>query len=235
MNKMILIFMLFAHNACALNGQETFLQANKQYEEKHFEKALGLYSSIEKKGAVIWYNMGNCHYQLGHEVDALACWKRAENGASRALLRDIEYNIDAVMYEQKGTSQESLLNKLMKLINHISTLLIQIIFLIVWIGFILAIRLSKHSKKYKVASFVLSALMLPLATLVGFKYVHQQEAVAFARMDAKLFAGPNEKYHVIGDVTEKSQLRVCAKDGNWYKIAHQKQIGWMNSNDLIVL
>lgn len=232
----VLIFLfLWSAPLFAINGQETFLQANKQYQNKNYEKALTLYVSIEKKGAATWYNMGNCHYQLGHEADALVCWKRAQKNPSSSLQKDIAYNIDVVMNEQSESHEATGFNKLMMLLQRVSTLLAQIIFLLVLIALFLAIRLSKHSKKYKVASFVLCAFMLPIAALVGFKYVHHQESIAIAHTDAKLFAGPNEKYHVVGTVAAKNQLLVHAKNGNWYKVAHRKQMGWVSSDDVVML
>lgn len=235
MKKILLALILYTNFVCALNGQETFLQANKQYQNKNFEKALTLYAIIEKKGAAIWYNMGNCHYQLGHEADALVCWKRAQKDASSHLQKDIAYNIDVVMSEQSESHEAAGFTKLMMLLQHVSTLLAQIIFLLVLIALFIAIRLSKHSKKYKVASFVLCALMLPIAALVGFKYVHHQESIAIALTDAKLFAGPNEKYHEVGTVAAKNELRVHAKNGNWYKVACRKQMGWVSSDDVVML
>jgi tetratricopeptide (TPR) repeat protein len=235
MKKTLLFFILYAHFASAINGQETFLQANKQYQNKNYEKALTLYATIEKKGGAIWYNMGNCHYQLGHEADALVCWKRAQRSASNSLQKEIAYNIDVVMNEQSESHEATAFAKLMMLLQHVSTLFAQIIFLLLLIALFLAIRLSKHSKKYKVASFVLCAFMLPVAALVGFKYAHHQESIAIALTDAKLFAGPNEKYHVVATIAAKNQLRVHAKNGNWYKVAHYKQMGWVNSDDVVVL
>lgn len=235
MKKILLFIILYANFALALNGQETFLQANKEYLNNKYEKALNLYASIEKKGSATWYNMGNCHYQLGHEADALVCWKRAQKDASSHLQNDIAYNIDVVMNEQSESHEAATFIKLMGPVQRVSTLIVQIIFLLMLIALFLAIRLSKHSKKYKVASFVLCALMLPLAALVGFKYVHHQESIAIARTDAKLFAGPNEKYHIVATIAAKTQLAVHAKNGNWYKVAHHKQMGWVSANDVVVL
>ena len=151
------------------------------------------------------------------------------------LQNDIAYNIDVEMNEQSESHEPTGFTKLMALVQRVSTLLAQIIFLLVLIALFLAIRLSKHSKKYKVASFVLCAFMLPLAALVGFKYAHHQESIAIARTDAKLFAGPNEKYHIVATIAAKNQVSVHAKNGNWYKVAHRKQMGWVSSDDVVVL
>lgn len=230
-----LIFLFGAPSLYALNGQETFLQANKLYQEKRFADALAHYSKIDKKGAATWYNMGNCHYQLSHETDALLCWKRAQKDASISLSRDIEFNIDAVRDQQRKSDEKTVFNELILILRHIPILLIQILFLIVWIALFVVIRLSKHSKKYKVASFVLISFMIPLAALAAVKYKDNQTQLAIAFQDAHLFAGPNEKYHVICPVAAKEFLRIYSKQGDWYKVEHSNQMGWVSSSDIVVV
>lgn len=220
-------------NSVGFNNQETFLQANNEYQEKNYEKALTLYSKIKDKGAATWYNMGNCHYQLGHEADALICWKRAQQGASYALKKDSAYNIDFVLHAERDQYVRTGFAKIKYGMNEIwhygTSLGVQLLFLLVWAMFWIAIHLSKRGKKYKVASFVLAALIAPLGCNVLFRYVQSMQIHAIVHTSAPLYAGPNEKYHVVGSVQVKDQLAVCAKIDNWYKVAHGKQTGWVNS------
>lgn len=212
--------------ACAVNGQETFLQANQAYQEKKYEKALTLYSKINQKGAAVWYNMGNCHYHLDHQSDALVCWKRAQKGASKKIMQDAASNIDAVLADTKSAQSP---------FWALSLLLLQFLFLITWFLFALGLRLSKRGKKYKVATFILGILLIPQSVYIGHSYVHRDELQAIVHQDTNLYAGPNEKYHIIGHLEAKGQLRVCMKDDNWYKVAHGKQIGWVHSSAVIIV
>lgn len=219
--------------AYAINNQEIFLQANKEYQEKNYEKALTLYSKIKEKGAATWYNMGNCHYELGHEADALICWKRSQKGASAAIKKDSAYNIDLVMYGEEKLHEPTGFAKLAALLKsvwHTGSLLgLQLLFLLLWAALWIAIRLSKRGKKYKVASFVLAVLIVPLGCNVAFRYVQTRLGMAMVHTDAKLYAGPNDKYHVVGELSAKDQLTVYTKMDNWYKVAHGKQVGWVSA------
>ena len=65
----------------AENFEEIFLRANEAYHEKEFQKALSLYDTIYPKSSVVYYNMGNCWYRLGNNLEALLCWRKAEHNA----------------------------------------------------------------------------------------------------------------------------------------------------------
>jgi len=100
------IFFALAHTAAFAkenknNAQEFFLRANKEYNNKRFDQAYKLYTTIDPKGRAVWYNLGNCNYELKKYPDALICWRRAQQEASHAENKDIEYNI-AQAREQEG-------------------------------------------------------------------------------------------------------------------------------------
>ncbi len=218
----------------ALNGQETFLQGNNAYQENDYEKALNLYSKIEKRGSAVWYNMGNCHYHLGHEADAIACWKRSQKGGSASLCTDSACNIDAVLQESEQ-NKTSFVHKLSFAWNAGSVFMIQLIFLLVWMVFCCALYLSKRGKKYKVATFVFGVLILPLGANLVHRYIHRNDGYAIVHTEAQLYAGPNEQYHVVGTVGSKEQLVVYTKNDNWYKVASGKQNGWINARSVVVI
>lgn len=235
MKKLFLVLLLCVFEIFGQNNQETFLQANKCYQEKQFEKALNLYTKIKNKGAVIWYNMGNCHYQLGHESDALVCWMRAQKEAPSSLQENIAYNIDVVVNGENQSHESTGFAKIIMRLEHVSTLLLQLVFLLLSFVLFLVIRLSKHSKKYKVASFVLCVMMAPLAGLIGYKFAYSNQELAIAHRETKLFAGPNAKYHVIGSIAQNVQLAVQEKHDNWYKVTHREIVGWINADDVVMI
>ena len=74
-------------------NEELFLQAQKQYEQKNFDKARELFASIPNKGEAVWYNLGNCAYKMQDFQAALVYWNCAEYSATTfKQLRDIWQN-----------------------------------------------------------------------------------------------------------------------------------------------
>ena len=75
------------------NNEELFLQANQQYDAGNYAQAIEIYESIAPHGRGVDYNLGNCWYQQGEYAQAIACWLRAQRGASRNEQASIAHNI----------------------------------------------------------------------------------------------------------------------------------------------
>jgi len=77
---------------CSGSGEELFLRANKYCEQHDWSQALTLYRSINQKGSLVWYNMGNCCYHLKNYTEALIYWKRAEQGTLYKIYAQSKHN-----------------------------------------------------------------------------------------------------------------------------------------------
>ena len=97
MKKSLLILLMsltVGSFALGLTSEEVFLRANLFYEKGDMKEALKSYKEIEPKGQAVWYNMGNCYYQLKENAEAILCWKRAGKGSTTSSLYDkIEKNV----------------------------------------------------------------------------------------------------------------------------------------------
>lgn len=222
--------------------QETFLRAHKCYECKDFKQAHELYAAIGNKSAATWYNMGNCCFQLGNYVDAVACWHHAQRGASGAVVEDIAYNIDIAeqklgLEKQDQSIWTRISMHLKKRMNGFSLLMLQILFLLTWFALFFFIKKRKRGKKYR--SLIIGILlMINVFFVLGLtlKYYDalQQKGVVMKQQN-QIFAGPNEQYHVVGTLPIASCVKIIEQRGSWCKIKYSQDAGWVKSETLTIV
>lgn len=77
----ILILLLFTYQALAQGVRTQFEQANKLYQEEKFEEAADSYQDLLSSGyesAGVYYNLGNCYFQLDQLGLSILNYRRAE-------------------------------------------------------------------------------------------------------------------------------------------------------------
>lgn len=244
---------------CIFAQQETFLQANKLYENKEYKAALDLYNSIEKKGVATWYNMGNCAFKLGDFGIARAYWQCAQRGANKNELDAILSNI-SVVNEKIGISEtESSWHRTLKLllnrINYFSLLFLQLLFLFSWFllvrqcyltvnhgsleinnrGFFF-IKNVNHGKKYRTLSLIfLLVCNLIFIFALYLKYNEIQYKGIVMKENVAIFAGPNEQFHVLNTLPIASEVTIIESQKQWCKVQHSKGCGWILSDSITVI
>ena len=229
-------FALLVVSLCyARDVEETFLRANNLYQEKKYQEALDLYSSIDKKGCATLYNMGNCAFKLNKHVDALVCWKRACRHSTSRELNELAKNIE-VAHEIMGKEPErgSIGNFFHRFSERFSMFFFQLLFLIGWFALFVAIFVLRRYRRG------LLVLLLPfnivLGSFVAVKYRLAKYPVAIVtKKTAKIFSGPDENYHTLGVVPCADELRVIEKKGLWCKVRAQRLVGWVLADTLEVI
>ncbi|MDP3888938.1 MAG: hypothetical protein Q8Q25_00130, partial [bacterium] len=118
----------------AQNDEEQFLRAHQEYMNGRYEQALALYQSIENKGSATWYNVGNCHYHMNNYPQALACWYRAQCGASSKECDAIMHNINEVHNRTDSSELKTMhiIHWFAKPFSHFSLFILQLLFLGSW-------------------------------------------------------------------------------------------------------
>jgi len=219
----------------ARDVEESFLKANREYQNKNYEKALELYQSIEKKGPATWCNMGNCSFKLKKYVDALVCWRRAKKNVSRVELIDLNKNIAAVDQllgrAPKAGSLEFFLDNLL---GRFSLFSFQFIFLFFWLslfGFLFFLKKRKA---------IFLSVLIPLNFVFGFglfaKYrLHSCSQAIVIDRTASLFVGPDEKYLVVCKPNFADEVRVIDQKENWCKVKVNGLSGWMLADNLAII
>lgn len=229
----ILLFVCAAlvHAKPKQNTQEVFLRANKEYKEGQFQKARELYESITPKGRAVWYNLGNSLYQLKQYPHAIAAWRRAQEGAPLEELKNIEYNINCAR-EQSG--YRAIINPTWYRLLRASTVLvplvlIELIFLLAWYLLFWVVIIRRGTKG--IMNMILITVLLCIIVWFGAAlYVHHQEscyAKAVVHQQTAVYAGPHDRYHVVGELVSSDELNILEQRAGWCKIMHDQTYGWV--------
>lgn len=232
--KVCLIFLMLFVSLCARNAQETFLRANKLYEEKEYIKALQEYQSIEKKGPAVYYNMGNCYYHIGNETQALICYKRAKKDAKNNLIDNCNYNIDLIAHPGEVSHFSWFASLCNKQINRFSLLMIQLLFLILWLLFCWLLYTRKQFKnKLMVCGAFL--FLVPLSFVLYEKYKSVCHLKGIVCFETSLYAGPNTQYHVRQTLLAMQEVEIQQEKDKWFKIRYNKNVGWIPKDVITII
>ncbi len=217
----------------ARDFEETFLQANRYYQNKEYQKALDLYDSIDRKGVATWHNMGNCAFKLNRHLDALTCWKRARKTATAKEQQELDRNIETA-YEVLGKEVDNISFWLFfrRLLDRCSLFFLQLLFLSFWFILFGVLWFFKRYKR------VFLATLIPINILCGLtliaKYRLQKYPVALVKKtSASLFAGPDQNYHVISKVKLADEFSITERCGSWCKVRGSSLSGWILADTLV--
>lgn len=222
----IFLVMICIFSPCFSTVQESFLQAQVAYQKSDFKKAIALYQSINNKGAIVWFNLGNCYYHCQQYVDALACWKRSLKYGGNFLLSSINDNCDQA-YQRLGLHHStSFMKKSIEKINGCSLFLWQMIFLLLWILFLgNIVHFSK--KNYVLVPILLFSLMSLSGACLGVKYWNGMQEKALVKKECPLFAGTDERFSKIAILVPGLEVTVKEKRDIWCKVQSNDHLGWI--------
>lgn len=219
----------------ARDVEETFLRANKYYQDKQYEEAFELYNSIECKGCATWHNMGNSAFRLNKHVDALVYWRKAQRDATAREFDELQKNIDTV-YERLGrTPQGSAAGRFIdNLLGRFSLLSLQLLFLVLWFLLFVVIWLTRRHKKTVLTVLIPLNLLLGTATFMKYRS-HWNPPAVVVKNSSTIFAGPDQNYHVMGTAHLADELKVIQRRGKWYKVRGNGLAGWALADTLEIV
>lgn len=236
--KYIAHFFLYALIVCtnnARNDEEFFLRGNKQYAQKDYNNALSSYDMIGKKGRAVFYNMGNCYFHQGDYAQALVCWSRAENGATRQERIAIDHNKQHVLQligkqEQAVPWWYILFNFLRDIASVISLIILQFLFLVCWYLFIFFSR-KKELRTKKMILSCLSFFIIISGLMLEIHYTRQGvQSGIVVKKEAQLFVGPDKGLQALCLVAYANNVTVKEVRQGWYKIQYADMIGWIEAD-----
>ncbi len=210
------------------SAQELFLQANQCYSKQEYQNASQLYEKIPQKSAVIWYNLGNCAYKNGKELEALLYWKRAQKNGDSAMRNDSSYNC-AVVSKKLNITQSS------PPLQNIPPLPLQILFFCTFSVFLVFNRKLWRAKKF-VSLAAVALLMIASGALTVASYRTHASVYALVMHDAcSMYAGPDSHYHEIAQIPQASELVIKEKKDGWCKISWSDYTGWIQNSNIEVI
>ncbi len=239
MKKLLIFIMVLFPFFVLANKQETFLRANKCYHEGDFQEALTLYESIDKKGRAVWYNMGNCHYELADYSRALACWKRAQRGAPWKESVEIDRNMQRALKKLGKPTDERLVTRAYNFVTHAtefgSLFFFQILFFIFWYSLFLLGLVRKFGFARFAVKTISSFCVATLGVVVIVKTMEYGSFHAIVVEQTPLFVGPNERYQRIATLTHADRVVIAERAHEWCKVRTHDAVGWIPEKNLEVI
>ena len=226
-----MISVLYAHGVLLCAQEEIFLRSNALYNQQIYQEALQLYDTLNNKGAAVWYNMGQCAMALQQYGQARLFFERAQRTASRSLYTAIKKNvadiIDHVHCKEYSCTIDTFIARVHDYSRTVPLLLLQLIFLGVWISILVLMRCAWMPWRRMAISVGLGLLLCVALFLIVRCYTQTRMLGVVLASDTVVYAGPNEHYHEIGRVHEAECVPIIRKDGAWYNITADCGSGWV--------
>ena len=222
-----LILLFFS--AKAQTAQELFLQANQCYLNKDYTSALKLYDQISQKGPATWYNMGNCAYKNGNNLQALLYWSRAGKNSNERIMHDSALNRSALMNKLQTPLEKA------HPLKSVHPLMVQILFFCAFRVFLVIIRILIQRKKIIILS--LYGIFLGGVGFLTYAVYNQSQysnALVMSN-EAIVYAGPDDNYHQIETIPAGSTVLVLKPTKDWSKIKWHNHVGWIANNTIEVI
>jgi hypothetical protein len=207
--------------------EELFLQAGHLYNTGKFQEAQGLYQKIEPKNTAILYNLGNCAYKNNNSVQAYIFWKKALRTASASLYNAIVHNIAAC--EQLAQKEKGFvlpLSSIYRIVRNLPLGLLQALFLMMWYGLVLIGSILRH--KWPLFYGMLIVVTITSGVVIMVKYAVDTKSYGLVcKETVPVYAGPNEHFHILGNLDCLDMVSLEQRSDGWYKVAHEGSMGWV--------
>jgi len=232
--RFLLIITLFIFSSVCANNQESFLKANALYEEKKYKYALESYDAIDKRGLAVWYNMGNAAYKMGDYTHAILYWRRAQKNSSYKIIQDAMQNISAA-YKKLGYEKDRpSLSFLKKHISVMTLFLLQILFLLFWFVFFIAVFYLKKQRMIILPILFLGNFLLATFLIAKYRSIWYQKGFVIEKK-VDVFTGPDQNYHTITSLRAADEFKILKKQKKWYKIKYNKFTGWVLADKIEII
>jgi len=208
-------------------------QAATAYQADDFESAARLYGSIKNKGPGVWFNSGNCHYELAQYPEAIVAWKRAQQGASFNLLHAIDHQMSGA-YEKAGIPFEpSLIVSFLDWgARCIHPFFLQLLFLMSWYLLWLLIISKRRIRLKNIYYALLGILIVISGAFLLMHYTQYLYKSALVIKKGPLLAGPHEQYDVVKELSLLQDVQIRDERPGWYKVATHDQMGWVAADTI---
>ena len=237
------VVLLLLSGAAAARGQsisDTFLQANKLYEEGKYNQAARMYELLPRAGHVspaIYFNAGDAWFKAGQVGRAIYDYRRAEQLAPRDP--DIRANLE-IARARAGTSSAALPgSRWTRWVRRVTlnewtcgaSTALALFF------FVLAARQISPAfgKSSGGAVVALAAACIWLLICLGLSIDQQllEKSSIVVVPEAVARRGPLEESQSAFTAHDGTEMRVLARDGDWLQVSDAaRHVGWLREMDV---
>ena len=243
--SIILLFIGLSVFLSAQNSLEgTFQEAITAYESNDFAQALELFTNLENEGLInpdLHYNIGNCHFRLGHIGQAILYYKRAlkERSNHEAARRNLNYALTFTQ-DKQGTDSEDVVRSFWKktydaLSINLLAILVAVFFVaIVFIVCLMILRYRNREKTIPIFIMVILVFFFAAFTLLSVLKWHGYHSARDAVLLAKSaigYSGPSEDFTRVFTIHEGMIFEIERSENNWSLIKLSNGLGgWIQSS-----
>lgn len=207
-------------------SDETELKvAENFYLQGEFELATESYSGQIEADSVnpkILVNKSISEFKDGQYGAALVDLYRAK----KLIPRDKKLNTNIELVQE----ELNLNQPVMSFLNYLTVNELLIILVITNLFYVFRWRLTKS----KIMRFFISAVFSIILLFSVYTYVNQ-ELIDYAVVQSsslKVYSGNNDSFSEIGELLEGQIVRVKSKNDHWSQISYNKQLGWVQEENL---
>ncbi len=253
MGRKILILLIFfavlvpVFSAAAdIKADSTFTKASKDYADKLYPEALAGYLSLEQNGIVssaLYYNIGNCYYELGELGYAILYYLRAQrlNPDDEDINNNLAFarqfmavSLEGVKINPVTDFMDSLVKRFtLNSLAWISSGLF--VFFMLFLAVVLYFRFSGLT--IRLLGYALATVLICSAILTTYKYRtdYMTPKGVIVASEARIYSGPDENQELEFTGSYGLVFQVEREENNYYLVMFEnKRKGWINK-DLVAL
>ncbi|WBL22188.1 SH3 domain-containing protein [Zunongwangia sp. HRR-M8] len=246
MKKILFIILVFCTTIGFAQNNSLFEEANKQYADGNYQKAITAYEKILDGGQAsvsLYYNLGNAHYKLNHIAPSIYYYEKALQLKPNDA--DVKNNIqfaknmamdDIENIEQTGVSK--IVNSLISTFSFNTWAMIAIGFMI---SFVILFLLYYYGRSVLLKRVLFSAaIVCIICSIISVIFAFNQQnlqlnnnyAIVFSA-EADVRSEPNLRGDPSFVLHEGTKAKLLENYQEWYKIelADGKQ-GWIKKDNI---
>jgi len=215
--------------------QKLFSRGNELFLQRKYQDAFNVYERITDKGFVVFYNMGICGLRQNKKSETILCMKRAEKQAASykefSLVDEVlEFNEKQEIIDKSWS--EKITTVCRKSMLALSMLVMQLIVLLGLI-FLIVIWYRRFYVQHKKTSALFVMLWFVLYFILSYKINFMQKKYGVV-MEASIpvLAGPDDGFYKQADLQESTLIAIIGQQNQYYKVALDKHIGWIHSQNI---
>ncbi|MEK6558411.1 MAG: SH3 domain-containing protein [Candidatus Margulisiibacteriota bacterium] len=236
---MILGSTLFVH-ADSLGS--AFQKANQFYKAEQYQKALEGYLSINglARNGTIFYNIGNCHYKLGHWIQAKYFYDKAQDYIPAD--RDLRFNLELVNLQFQDDIEQ---NEPLWIQWYFSVINAFSLEFILWMALVLLSLGTAMGLVYLVAGrqklhrnillgYVFLAIGLTGAFLPRMQWIFSSKSALVVSDRVEVRSGPDSKFATLFVLHQGTKVKILEHSGNWVSLQASSRLeGWAPLQDFV--
>ncbi len=242
--NILIIFVLFTGFTYSQSFNQTWVDANKAYNNKEYDTAISLYDSIAKTNnisAELLYNLGNAYYKTNQLGLAILHYEKALkiNPNDENIQHNLEF-CNQLIIDKTDPSATSPITTLLfsNGSKNYYAAVVSILFALITLTCCVYIIRSFNKKVFYTSlglSVILALIFVGLAIKQHQVFSNQSDAIIID-LTANVKTEPNQESSIAFILHEGSKVEITEQHENWSKITfNKKNVGWIDNSTIEII